>query len=150
MQSLSVAATLGWMAVIMVFLGSSDPPGPDLRAWWFPIMGHLFLFGVLGFLVSVSGLMAAGLNRLPSNLAMAAVVGSGWGGFTELYQNTIPGRGAALDDWLVDVAGSVLGGVLAWGILLWISPIAPVASAGPVRHSETTGDPRGDELQELR
>lgn len=49
---------------MMVFLGSLDPPGPDLRGWWFPILAHLFLFGVLGILVSVSGLLAAGDSLL--------------------------------------------------------------------------------------
>lgn len=107
--------------MIMVFLGPSEPPGPDLGAWWFPILAHLFLFGVLGSLVSVSGLMAADFHRFPSNLAVAALVGSAWGLFTELYQITVPGRSASVDDWLIDVAGSVLGGAMAWVLMLWIS-----------------------------
>jgi VanZ family protein len=118
---LSIAATLGWMAVIMVFLGSSDPPGPGLRAWWFPILAHLFLFGVLGFLVSVSGLLAVRSSRLPTNMALVVLVGGGWGVFSELYQYTVPGRSAAAGDGLADVVGSVLGGVMAWAVMLWIS-----------------------------
>ena len=105
----------------MVFLASSDPPVPELRAWWFPTLGHLFLFGVLGFLVSVSGLLAALRDRLLPNMAIVVLVGSGWGVFTELYQYTVPGRSAAVGDWLVDVAGSVLGGAMAWVVMLWIS-----------------------------
>ena len=105
----------------MVFLGSSNPPGPGLRAWWFPILGHLFLFGVLGSLVSISGLLAARSGRLLTNMAIVVLAGGGWGAFTELYQYTVPGRSAAAGDWLVDVAGSVLGGAMAWALMLWIS-----------------------------
>ena len=35
-QALSISATLGWMAVILYFLGSPDPPSPDAAPWWFP------------------------------------------------------------------------------------------------------------------
>ena len=119
----------------MVFLGSSDPPGPGLRAWWFPILAHLFLFGVLGFLVSVSGLLAVRSSRLPPNLALVVVVGGGWGVFTELYQFTVPGRTAAAGDGLVDVAGSVLGGVMAWVVMLWISRNLAGTSQDPI-HSQ--------------
>jgi len=98
-------------------------------------LAHLFLFGVLGFLVSVSGLLAAHFHRFTLNLAVAAVVGSGWGLFTELYQYTVPGRSAAAGDWLVDVAGSVLGGAMAWGVMLWISRSLAGTSPDPI-HSQ--------------
>ena len=120
------------MATTLVFLGSSDPPGPEIRVWWFPILAHLFLFGVLGFLVAVSGRLAAGSCRLPPNMAIVLLVGSGWGLFTELYQYTVPGRSAAAGDWLVDVAGSVLGGAVAWGVMLWTSGSLAGASADPI------------------
>ena len=119
----------------MVFLASSDPPGPELRAWWFPTLGHLFLFGVLGFLVSVSGLLAVRSSRLPPNMALVVFVGGGWGVFTELYQYTVPGRTAAAGDGLVDVAGSVLGGVMAWVVMLWISRNLAGTSQDPI-HSQ--------------
>ena len=153
--TLSIAATLGWMALILVILGSSDSPGPDLRAWWFPILAHLFLFGVLGFLVSVSGLLAVRSSRLPPNMALVVFVGGCWGVFTELYQYTVPGRSATAGDGLVDVAGSVLGGVMAWAVMLWISRNLAGTSHGPIHRPNldqasleeslaATGDTFGD------
>ena len=106
---------------MVVFLGSSNPPGPDTQIWWLPILAHLFLFGVLGFQVSVSVLLIARSKRLRLNLAIVVVVGSFWGVFTELYQTTVPGRGAAVDDLLIDIVGSALGGLIAGAVRLWVS-----------------------------
>ncbi len=109
-QALSISATLGWMAVILYFLGSPDPPSPDAAPWWFPVLAHLFLFAVLGFL---NMLTLATLERSPGwifSLAMVVVVGFLWGSATELYQGTIPSRSASWEDLLLDTGGAFLGG----------------------------------------
>ena len=87
----SVGATLGWMAITMVFLGTSELPIPDpsreLREeWWAPILVHLFLFGVLGILVSVSTTVVGRSKRFQTNMIVVVLVGTLWGLFTELFQ----------------------------------------------------------------
>jgi hypothetical protein len=72
---LSIAATLGWMAVTMVFVGSSDPPDLGPPVWWTPILGHLFLFVVFGILVSVDFVLVAGSNRFAPNIAVVLLAG---------------------------------------------------------------------------
>jgi VanZ family protein len=89
--------------------------------WWTPILGHLFLFVVYGILVSVDFILVAGSNRFAPNIAVVLLAGIIWGLFTELYQITVPGRNAALDDLLIDGAGSILGGLVASGVVLSLS-----------------------------
>ncbi len=108
----------------MLFLGTSDPPVPDaardLRGeWWAPILVHLFLFGVLGILVSVSATVVGGSKRMRANLMVVVLVGTLWGLFTELFQTAVPGRGPEIDDLLANAVGSVLGGLSAWTARLW-------------------------------
>ena len=109
-QALSISATLSWMVVTFLFLGTSDPPSPEASPWWFPALAHLFLFAVLGFL---SMLTLATLERSPgliSSLAMVVVFGFMWGSATELYQGTIPSRSASWEDLFLDTVGAFLGG----------------------------------------
>ena len=113
----------------MVFLGTSELPMPDsmpdlsreLREeWWAPILVHLFLFGVLGILVSVSTTVVGRSKRFQTNMIVVVLVGTLWGLFTELFQTTVPGRGPEVDDLLANGVGSVLGGLSAWMVRLWI------------------------------
>ncbi len=119
-QTVSVSTTLGWMAFTLLFLGTSDPPTPEKSPWWVAIGGHLFLFSVLGSLVSVC-VAAIMRSPTPGNYLIAVVlIGTLWGMFTELYQMTIPGRSPSFDDLLLDVGGSLFGGIAAWSIGTWI------------------------------
>lgn len=115
------ASTLGWMAVIMVFLGTSDPPGPSIPYAPVKILGHLFLFTVYGFLVSVSAAYVARFKGAILNLLAVVLVGCLWAIFTEWYQTTVPGRHASPGDVLIDVVGSATGGSIAWAVKLWIA-----------------------------
>ena len=108
-QVLSISATLGWMAVTLLFLGSSDPPSPVAPPWWFPLRAHLLLFAVLGLLTLLT---LATLNRSSgwiSSLAMVVAFGFLWGLATELYQGTIPSRSASWEDLFLDTVGAFLG-----------------------------------------
>ena len=104
----------------MIFLGTSDPPIPDpareLKGWWVPVLAHLFLFGVLGFLVSFSTTIVGRSKKLRANMMVVVLVGSLWGLFTEILQTTVPGRSAEVDDFLANVVGSVVGGLSAWTV----------------------------------
>ena len=110
-QGISISATLGWMAVTLLFLGSPDPPSPEAAPWWFPVLAHLFLFGVLGFLTMLTLATLERPSGWISSLAMVVVIGFLWGSVTELYQVTIPSRSASWEDLFFDTVGAFLGGV---------------------------------------
>ena len=109
-QALSISATLSWMLVTFLFLGSSDPPSPEAPPWWFPVLAHLFLFAVLGFLIMLTLATLERSSGVISSLAMVVVFGFLWGSATELYQGTIPSRSASWEDLLLDTVGAFLGG----------------------------------------
>jgi VanZ family protein len=122
--ALATMATLGWMAMTWLLLGSSQPPVPPSRpqtdALFFSLIGHLLLFGVLGSLVSVSAAFIAS-GRLLLNLGVVALVGVLWAISTELYQATVPGRDADLADVLVNIIGACAGGVVVGVFQSWNS-----------------------------
>ena len=129
---LSMAATLGWMAFTLVFLGTPDlptskispwwvpPPTPEISPWWVPVGGHLFLFGVLGVLTAACVATIARSPVIKNYLIAVALMGILWGTFTELYQLTVPGRSASVEDLGLDLGGSVCGGIAAWALGVWI------------------------------
>ena len=91
-QALSIFATLGWMAVTLLFLASSDPPSPEAPPRWFPVLAHIFLFAVLGLLTMLTLATLERSSGWISSLAMVVAIGFLWGSATELYQGTIPSR----------------------------------------------------------
>ena len=128
-QARSISATLGWMAVTLLFLASSAPPSPVAPPWWFPVLAHLFLFAVLGLLTMLTLATLERSSGWLSSLAMVVVIGFLWGSATELYQGTIPSRSASWEDLLWDTlgaflggAGSKLAGLCAYRFLGWYRP----------------------------
>ena len=129
--AVAVATTIGWMGVTWVFLGSAEPPTPEdagvgAPAWVsFSLLGHLLLFGVLGFLVAVSSALVVRLKWTILDVAVAVLVGGLWGAFSEWYQTTVPARSGSLDDVVIDVVidvlGAFLGGLAAWLGRRWIT-----------------------------
>ena len=98
------------MAVTLLFLGSSDPPSPEAPPWWFPVLAHLFLFAVLGFLTMLTLATLERSYGWISSLVLVVVIGFLWGSATELYQGTIASRSASWEDLLLDTVGAFLGG----------------------------------------
>ena len=109
-QVVSISATLSWMAITLLFLGSSDPPSPETPLWWFPVLAHLFLFAVLGFLTMLTLATLERSSGWISSLVVVVVIGFLWGSATELYQGTIPSRSASWEDLFLDTVGAFLGG----------------------------------------
>ena len=109
-QVVSISATLSWMAITFLFLGSSDPPSPEAPLWWFPALAHLFLFAVLGLLTLLTLATLERSSGWISSLAVVVVLGFLWGSATELYQGTIPSRSASWEDLFLDTVGAFLGG----------------------------------------
>ena len=114
---LGVGAVAGWISVIAVLLGSADPsiPGDGVAAGgevWF-VLGHLFLFAVLGLLTVLAALMGGWTGRLTAAQTVGLVLGSVVGVLTEVYQLGVSGRSGNLEDVATDVAGAAGGAVLA-------------------------------------
>ena len=109
------------MAFTLVFLGTSDPPTPEISAWWVPVGGHLFLFGVLGGLTAACVATVARSPGIRNYLIAVVLMGILWGTVTELYQLTVPGRSASFEDLGLDLGGSVFGGIAAWAMGVWIT-----------------------------
>ena len=108
----------------MVFLGTPRPPvissGGVISDLPIQLLGHLFLFGVLGLLTSMGTLMVSRSERLVVALIASLVVGSLWASFTEFYQAFVPGRHGSPTDVLLGIAGAACGAVIAWSVQRFI------------------------------
>ena len=111
---LAIGVALTLTLGTMVFLGTSNPPTPEngiggLGIVSSDVIGHLFLFGALGFLVAgVTAIVVP--SKGPIFWLVAAVIAmSVWGAFTEGYQAFVPSRSGSLEDLAVDVIGASLG-----------------------------------------
>ncbi len=121
---LAVGVALTLTLGTMVFLGMSNPPVPDIGLIGLGIVpadviGHLFLFGALGFLVSGVTAFVVPSQRPFFPLVAAVIAMSVWGAFTEWYQTIVPSRSGSLEDLAADVIGASLGalGFLALRVL---------------------------------
>ena len=104
---------------MMMFLGMADPPGP--HSGGVPavgVAGHLFLFGVLGLLVSGGALMISWSGKL--TVALFTVLSVTVALATESYQTTLSARSGNLEDVLVDLMGAAGGGLVAWFMWPWL------------------------------
>jgi VanZ family protein len=72
---------------------------------------HALEYSVLGALL-VGALRLAGL-RPPVALVVAVLLGSIYGATDELHQSFVPGRDAAVLDWVADTLGVTLGAAAA-------------------------------------
>ena len=112
-----------------MFLGLADPPGPTstdtVPSGGFTLqVGHLFLFGILGLLVSTGAQVVRNSRSLRVALASGLLVGVTVAVFTEWYQSTIPGRSGNVEDILTDVVGVAGGAVLAWLLRTWLTGVS--------------------------
>ena len=109
LRIVSCGMTAGWMGVIFWVLADPAPPSPTVPAWWFPILAHIGLFGILGTSGAFS--TAALTPRASWNRQLLTVVllVFTWGIFTELYQLTIPSRSASWEDVVWDLCGGIAG-----------------------------------------
>ena len=99
----------------MVISASTNPRSPDLGpslgSSAEAFLGHLFLFGVLGVLVSYNICYARGRRQVLLGAGAALLVGLVWGAVTEGYQTQVAEREASSFDVMTDMLGAGLGGV---------------------------------------
>jgi len=110
-----------WLPVMLwvgiMFLLSSLPDPSGLLGSRLVSLGDAVLhsggFVVLAILVSrVAFCLAGGFGLRPIGWALLCC--AGYGLLDELHQIAIPGRGFAWTDWLADLGGALVGGVIAW------------------------------------
>jgi VanZ family protein len=99
-------AVVLWIAVQVTLTslpGKAIPVGLPHPLDW---MGHMTLYGGIGVLVA----RVAALRKWPTRwLVWTGILLSVWGALDELHQLFIPGRDAAVDDWVADTLGGALG-----------------------------------------
>lgn len=127
----SAAAPLAalWLALIAYaslfpFEGWRWPPGAGLLElmqlrwprWWgaFDAWSNLLGYLPLGLLVGLVRLREG--QRWPQAVVAATLVGAGVSYGMELVQQLLPQRVPSLMDWVLNTAGSLLGGLLAWAL----------------------------------
>lgn len=104
-----VAAAV-WAAVI--FVSGMLPTQTTVDAvsgghdWATTTAAHFVIYVVLGFLLAVA---AGGWRVRRRSLLIALLLAAALGGAIELVQGPLPYRDTQLDDFVVDVAGAVVG-----------------------------------------
>jgi VanZ family protein len=104
------AAAVAWASVILVsgLLPTQDTVHAISRGWDDPVTtaGHFAAYALLGFLLGVAlGGWEVGGSALLLGLALAGVLG----GAIELLQGPLSYRDAQVSDFVVDLAGAVVG-----------------------------------------
>jgi VanZ family protein len=92
-----------------IFLASSVPNLDTVATGVSDKSLHFVAYGALGVLLlrALAGARWAGVT--PAAAAGAWVLAVLWGVTDELHQAFVPGRTAALDDWLADAGGAIAG-----------------------------------------
>lgn len=112
-----------WAAVLFLLSAWPNPSGPS----WLRVsdkVAHFVLFAVLG------AALAVGRRWSGSSVShfMVLVVGMLYGATDEWHQALVPNRTPALDDWIADVAGVVVGYAVVTYLLRSVEPRADAVS----------------------
>lgn len=114
-----------WPALYMLLIlalstipGSGPDPAGGEPPWWLsPVVTnflHVPLYAGFALVWAVALTMAAGMT--PGRAAvLVLLLAAGFGVLDELYQGLVPGRDAALGDWLADQLGAIIGCALFLG-----------------------------------
>jgi VanZ family protein len=111
----SPALTLAWLwapvlaQMAAIFVASSASDVPDLPGGLSGYTGHLIGYAILGVLAirAFAGATWAGVNR--RSALRAVMLSAAYGVTDELHQVFVANRTPDAGDWLVDVAGAILG-----------------------------------------
>lgn len=104
-----------WAATIFV-ISAMPPlvPAEKKKPLFIPTdkLAHVVAYALLGGL-ALFALRRAHNMRLPKAVLLAILLASAYGASDEWHQSFVPNRQAAVDDWVADVTGAVLVG-LVW------------------------------------
>ncbi|MDX1613690.1 MAG: VanZ family protein [Candidatus Promineifilaceae bacterium] len=112
---------LAWLAVFLwaglIFAVSAQPQARfqelGLSGTLLSFSGHLFSYAVLMTLLAVA-IRVERPQGTVSILLAAFLLTALYGLTDEFHQSFVPGRRATWDDWLVDLLGAFLVGVVLW------------------------------------
>ncbi len=100
--AVALAATIAWL--------SHQPTWPEPLTGWPDELLHALAFGALAVSVFY-GLSDGGRRCRRDLLPPAALAAWLYGAVDEWHQSFVPGRDAAVGDWLADGVGALLGAV---------------------------------------
>ena len=108
-----VSAVAALLLVAGLFIGGAQPVAVGLFTDPWDKVAHALVFGLLGVLLAVvlrgaHWLHGGAALTLRQTLTLAALLAALVGAADEIHQIWLPGRVAAWDDWLADIAGTVL------------------------------------------
>jgi VanZ family protein len=107
---------LAYAAIIFALSAQSDPlPFLPPEIFLQDKLLHAAEYAVLGGLL-VPALRAAGLRPRVA-LVASVVIASAFGATDELHQSFVPGRDAAVADWVADTVGAAVGALVATAAL---------------------------------
>jgi len=116
------AFALSWALIVMVLCVVPADTLPPLDFWELNLedkVAHMGVFALLAVLMVYGEQRRLGLRRLPAkNVVVIMATGILYGVLTEFIQGSlIPTRYASIGDVLADSIGSVLGTIVAPGLL---------------------------------
>lgn len=108
MRLRSLLLLLAWMALLTYWSNQPVLPidQPTVANSFHNLqhrVAHLFAYGILGLLAYAA--VPRGTSR---GFLVAVAIASAFGAIDEFHQSFIPGRRAAVDDWLLDTASAAL------------------------------------------
>lgn len=110
-------AVVLWLALLFVL--SSVPSEVVQPSGAIPLdkVAHFCFYGVLGALLAG----AIGRRRVGwgAVIVLAVAIGALYGISDEFHQRFVPGRDAAVDDWVADVLGTLTGAIVAVTLRAW-------------------------------
>ena len=101
---------LGLMALITAQSCTAGVPLPSLGLTFMDKIAHFAIFAVLGFLLCRGMHAVTGLGR--RYLGVALLIGAVFASSDEIHQLFVRSRSASLGDWLADLGGLVVAGLL--------------------------------------
>ncbi len=123
----ALGPAVAW-ALLLLFMSSQSSLPVSLHSGLDKV-AHFGAYSVLG------ALLAHAAIRLGAPLRIAVLAGILYGAMDELYQSTVPGRDAAVGDWIADALG-VLAGTLF--VLVFFRRRRTPASGSPERGPTAT------------
>jgi len=102
-----------WAVVIFFLSATSAPPVPPLDIPAYDKIGHMAVYGFLGFLIT-HALRRAHHLSVPRAALIAILLVAAYGASDEWHQSFVPDRDASLADWFADILGGSLAQLIHW------------------------------------
>jgi VanZ family protein len=127
--------------MLVIFgLSAQSNPLPEVTAHVWDKLLHTSEYGGLAVLL-VRALRGEGLSW-GVVIALATVIASLYGMSDEIHQSFVPGRDAAVGDWVADTTGGLIGSLVARRAASWMTQRRCVQPAVGDRVEPASGEPK--------